>query len=338
MNKNKSIYYNINETLSHNCMFNFVISNRAAGKTYGWLKRSVKQFIKYGHQFIYLRRFESELKQDEIDNFFQPLIKNGEFKNYELSVKGKTLYCNKKICGYIMSLTKASGKRGISFPNVTNLLFDEFMIYDYPVHHYLKNEVNTFMDFYNTIDRFEDRVKVFFFANAETTNNIYLKKFGLKLQKGQKLCKKKNLVLLQLFTNEEMKEKQRVSKFGQLAKITGYDKMAIDNEFIKENYDFVEKKSCYAKFQFSFLFYGEMFGVWVSYNEGKMWVSHDYDKFHNVCYALTTEDMKPNTLVMTKLKRSQNFMMLIENFQLGNVYFESLSIKTTVVDLIKQYV
>ena len=39
------MYYNYNDLFSYNAMFNFVIGERGVGKTYGILKKCVKDFI-----------------------------------------------------------------------------------------------------------------------------------------------------------------------------------------------------------------------------------------------------------------------------------------------------
>ena len=60
------MYYNYNDLFSYNAMFNFVIGERGVGKTYGILKKCVKDFIntmsnEHPRQFVYLRRYKSEL-------------------------------------------------------------------------------------------------------------------------------------------------------------------------------------------------------------------------------------------------------------------------------------
>ena len=42
----RRMYYNYNNLFSRNAMFNFIIGERGVGKTYGILKKAVKDFIK----------------------------------------------------------------------------------------------------------------------------------------------------------------------------------------------------------------------------------------------------------------------------------------------------
>lgn len=43
--KSQTKYWDVDRTLSHNCLFNFIISLRGGGKTYGCLKRVIKNFL-----------------------------------------------------------------------------------------------------------------------------------------------------------------------------------------------------------------------------------------------------------------------------------------------------
>lgn len=50
----KSMYYDINKTLSYNTLFNFVVGPRGAGKTYDGKKRAISNFLKReSNLFIY---------------------------------------------------------------------------------------------------------------------------------------------------------------------------------------------------------------------------------------------------------------------------------------------
>ncbi|MBS6750091.1 MAG: phage DNA encapsidation protein, partial [Firmicutes bacterium] len=74
--------------------------------------------------------------------------------------------------------------------------FDEFII-DKGSLHYLQNELKQFQDFYNTVDRFQDRVKVMFMANAVALTNPYFIGWRLKPRKVLKLKRPERCVLTQ---------------------------------------------------------------------------------------------------------------------------------------------
>lgn len=66
------MYWDINRALSYNCLFNFIVGARGVGKTYGCKNWAIKDFLKTGGQFVYVRRFKTELKKT--DKFFDDII------------------------------------------------------------------------------------------------------------------------------------------------------------------------------------------------------------------------------------------------------------------------
>ena len=46
---------------------------------------------------------------------------------------------------------------------------------------------------------------------------------------------------------------------------TSFEKYAIDNEFVLDNDNFIEKKQGTSKFSFAFIYQGFTFGVWVDF-------------------------------------------------------------------------
>ena len=69
------MWYDVRKTLSYNCLFNFVIGNRGCGKTYSCKKWAVDDYLKNGNEFIYLRRYDSELDLVK-KSFFNDLCLN----------------------------------------------------------------------------------------------------------------------------------------------------------------------------------------------------------------------------------------------------------------------
>ena len=159
------MYWDINKTLSYNCLFNFIIGNRGGGKTYGFKKRAIDNFLKRGSQFVYVRRYDTEF--DHIDTFFDDIAE--AYEELEFKVKDGKFFINDEIAGWYIALTKAILLKSVPFPGVTLIGFDEFII-ETGVYHYLKNEVRLFLDLYSSIARDRD-VIVFFMANAITITN-----------------------------------------------------------------------------------------------------------------------------------------------------------------------
>ena len=52
-------WYNYDKINSYNAMLNIIMTNRGFGKSYGSKKMAIKNFIKKGEQFVYVRRYKT---------------------------------------------------------------------------------------------------------------------------------------------------------------------------------------------------------------------------------------------------------------------------------------
>ena len=331
-NEKKSFWYDIGETLSHNCLFNFVVGSRGCGKTYGAKKHVIKRFLKTGKQFVYLRRYKDEL-DETAETYFNDIIFNKEFPDHEIKYQSGIYSIDGNICGYAMALTKAKDYKSIAYPEVETIIFDEFLIEDNGYSRYLKNEVKQFLNFYMSIDRYRG-VTVLFLANSVALINPYTLYFDLALPYGGNFFKKGDL-LLQMVNNEAYIEDRKQTRFGKMVEGTAFADYAISNKFQDNNKTFIKKKTEKAMYFFTFIYNEVSYGVWIDYKEGKIFVSENVDPSCGIVYAITVDDHTPNTLLLNQLNKSPYFKRFIENYKLGNVYFESLKIKQVVYEVIK---
>lgn len=325
------MWYSADKLLTLNALFNFVISNRGGGKTYDFKKRVIKRFLKHGHQFIYLRRYKSELST--IGTFFDDIIANNEFPNHELTVKGKTFYIDKKVCGWAVPLTTATHLKSTSYPLVTMIGFDEFIV-DKGVIHYLPNEVTKFLEFYETVARSRENVRVIFMGNSISMVNPYFLYWNLHPNINKRFSKY-DLIAVELFKDESFTEMKKNTKFGRLINGTTYGDYAIENEFVNDNNDFIEKKSSNAKLQCTIFYQNKYIGFWFDYTEGKVFASNKYDPDSPLIFALTTKDFKPNMMLVKNANKSYHLKNVINSFQKGYLYFETIQIKNICYDFLK---
>ena len=329
------MWYNIGQTLTYNCLFNFVIGPRGCGKTYAAKKRAVKLFLDKGQQFIYLRRYQDELKETA-ESYFNDVILNNEYPDVTIEYKEGEYYINGELAGYAMALTKAKDYKSISFPKVYFIIFDEFLIEENGYTRYLKNEVKQFLSFYMSIDRYRGCI-VFFLANSVSMINPYTLYFNLSLPYGSNIVRRGDL-LLQLVQNEEFIRERKQSRFGKLIAGTDFEEYAIENKFVNDTKTFIMRKTEKAQYFFTMCYMGTAYGVWIDYNEGKIFVSENVDPSCKIIYSLTVEDHSPNTMLLQSISKSILFKKFIDNYKMGNVYFESQKIKGVVYEVIKMCV
>ena len=90
------MYYDFSKLVSYNALLSFVIGERGVGKTFGAKKFVVNDSLKNGNQFVYLRRYKTEL-DIAMQGFFSQLQDNGLFE--DCVFKGKSGKNKVRTCG-----------------------------------------------------------------------------------------------------------------------------------------------------------------------------------------------------------------------------------------------
>lgn len=345
-------YWDIKRTLSHNCLFNFIVGCRGAGKTYGALKFCIEKYLKeraVGNvwQFVYVRRYKTELEKLTTcrnGRIFRAVQK--EFPEYSLKAESNVMYIKGKgipeweVIGYAVPLTVAKIYKSDSFPDVKMLVFDEFIIENRGSYHYLKDEVGAFLDFYETVGRpgtdHED-VVAFFLSNAISISNPYFEYFGLCRPYDSEFKKFGNDkdILVQDVKSELLQDDKHASRFGRLIAGSAYASYAIDNEWLLDNNDFIEKKNSRCQYRMSIRYKDTWLGVWFDDLQCVYFVSGDVDLQYPVKFSATTDDHQPNMMLIRSAKRLNNLGHLIEAYNVGAVRYENVKIKNNFREIMR---
>ena len=327
-----NIYYSYNKVLSYHALMNYILGERGVGKSYGLKKYLLNRFKKKHRQFIYLRRYDTELRKSLRDNeFFKDIASDPLFKDDEFKVRGDKFYMNEEVCGYAIPLSKASIYKSVPFPNVDIIMFDEFLI-DNNTYHYLPEEPEKLLDFIETVGRLRD-IQVFCLGNSISIVNPYFDYFNISLPYNSDIKTFKNgLILINYIKNEEYRKVKRESKFGSLIKDTKYGDYAIDNKFLKDNNNFIKKKNPKSKFFFNLIINSHTYGVWMDYNSNEMYISKMCNNNHPVTITFNYKDHTENTIMLKS--KSVFFQNLVKHYQAGNLYFDNIQIKSDVTSLV----
>lgn len=326
------MYYDIHKILTYNALLNILVGERGVGKTFSTSAFVTNEFIKKKHEFVYVRRYKTEISKST-KKFFEALIVEDKFPNNKLEVKGNTFFIDDNPCGYSIALTTAQAQKSVNFSRVKYIIFDEFIL-ENSSSHYLKNEVEVFLGLIETIARTRD-VKVFMLGNAVTPYNPYFLFFNISMPYNNDIKTFKNgLILVQYMKNEEYRNFKRETKFGKLISGTEYEEYAINNSFRLEKENFISHKSGSSKFSFSLKYKDNILGVWLDFKNGRVYISNDHLDNGNI-FACTNEDHTPNTMLLSVAKQYKGFKILINNYKLGNVYFENHKIKNLCNEIIR---
>mgnify|MGYP002515377687 CR=1 FL=1 len=330
-------YYDYNKIISYNAPVNILIGERGVGKTYGIKDYVIRKYLKKKEKFLYLRRYEAELKSVFQKDFFGDI--KAKFPEALLMAKQRKFYCNGEVFGYAKRLTEAQDLKSVSFEDISTIIFDEYAI-EKNRRYYLSSEGMTIAGLLDSVIRNRSNVKVFFLMNAVEGLEFspLFTFFDLKLPYNNDIkLFKENTILVQYMNNTEFRKEREQTLMGKLMKGTLYENYALKNEIIDKSTEFIDKKQGTAKFVFAFIYNNETFGVWNDYKNGKVYVSNDYVPNSSFIFSITLKDSRPNVMMISALSRYDFWKVFLKYFKMGVVYFENQKIKHYVYEIIKLY-
>lgn len=193
-------FYSLKEILKKNAQYNIIIGERSNGKTYATLLHCIKQYVKDGGQIALVRRWKEDIRGKRAQAIFSGIVSNGEIEkltdgNYSgvYYNSGKFWLCKhdeslkKPICdpnpfAFAFSLTDVEHDKSTSYPDIKNIIFDEFITRGF----YLPDEFVVFMNCISTIVRHKNDVKIFMLGNTVNKYCPYFGEFGLTNIQNQK--------------------------------------------------------------------------------------------------------------------------------------------------------
>ena len=330
------MFWDISKLLSYNCLLNFVIGERGVGKSFQAKKFVINDFIKNGNEFVYVRRYKTEL-ENAYEGFFEQLQNEGYFVDhaFRISVSKKRIdkfYMDNQVIGYGVPLSTANILKSASFPKVKTLIYDEFLI-DNGTYHYLRNEPIQFLDILETTFRLRD-FRAILLGNAITISNPFFDFFKLTLPYNSEFKTFKNgTILVNYVKNEAYREKKKSTRFGQLIDGTEYGEYAIDNAFLRDNDSFIAKRDPDARVYSTIILKGEKYGIWRNWKNGFVYISKDFEPSNPCVFAFDINDHTENT-IYTKARNSTWFSPVLNSYKMGCLFFESQKIKNDFIAII----
>lgn len=253
MSDNK-MYYNYNYIMSYNAFLTMIIKERGYGGTLGMKAIGIREYLRNNKQFVWLRLNDIDCQAvsgDKGKKFFSDVpkvIKGFDKQNVDIEseqtgkneVSGGTIKINGNTAGYVMSLHLFDQFKGTDYANVKWIFLDEFipakskrLTYDV---------ADAFANMVETCARTRPDVRIIACANSIKKSNMLLYKLGFKNINDfgvYKIGKQSNgaplVVLHYAKTSEEYKKHHAESNAGRLAKLMGYDKVILNNEFEEDN-------------------------------------------------------------------------------------------------------
>ena len=184
-------YYSLKKILELNADYNVIIGERSNGKTTAVLMHGLEEFKKTGKQMAVIRRWDEDFKGRRGATLFDGIKAIGFLKKLfgdraDTVVFYRNMWYLAKIeagkavkeiepFAFAFSLSTMEHDKSTANPNITTVLFDEFITRD----HYLPEEFKLFQNTLSTIIRQRDDVKIFMCANTVDRYCIYFEEMGL---------------------------------------------------------------------------------------------------------------------------------------------------------------
>lgn len=186
-------FYSLKPILSHHAIYNMIIGERSNGKTYATLLYAVQTYFSSGKQSAYIRRWKEDFRGKRGQQLFASLESNNVISILSGGLYDRVRYYSGKWYMakwdeslqrlisedtpfmFAFSLNEMEHDKSISYPDITIIIFDEFLTRQY----YLPDEFVLFMNVLSTIIRHRDNVLIFMLGNTVNKYCPYFKEMGL---------------------------------------------------------------------------------------------------------------------------------------------------------------
>lgn len=202
--KSKYKFYTLDNINKIDAHYNIIFGQRSNGKTFAVLERILRRYYELGKKGAIIRRYDVDFQGKRASDLFEHLINNevrgnvieeitnGEWTGiYYYSLRWYLCKYNEKGIRikdtepflYAFALNTMEHDKGVSYPDIDTIFFDEFMTRKY----YLQDEFVTFTNVLSTIIRKRDDVKIYMCANTVNKyGNLYFSEMGITRYKDMK--------------------------------------------------------------------------------------------------------------------------------------------------------
>lgn len=347
-------YYDWEKTLSYDADVTMVIGARGMGKTFGLRMQFIRDFIRHKWRFVEVTRYKNELSGVS-DGYFNRIERMPEFENLVFRTDARYAYVAAKpisddekpswmLCGYFVALSDAQRMKKRTFDNVRRILLDEAILERSDRYHrYLPNEFGILANLVDTVSRERadtdgTRPRVYLLGNACDLSNPYFAAYhvGTDLKFGYRWYADKTFLLHYVDPGEYGREKAEGTVAGRMMGNTEAGKIAMGNEFVHANNEFVKRKTKNAKFSFGIVLNGFRFGIWLDQSEGYYYVTSQIpNNSGKPIYSLTREDASINYVAASRLSITMRYVQ--DMYYYGLLRYESEEVMVRFGDVLQMF-
>lgn len=311
------LYYTCNKVMSYGTPFIFTMGNRSIGKTFSFTSLCINKFLKQGRKFIYMRRYDDDLKL-VAPSFFDNVREKYTNVSLEVDGNGKTstrFYINGEVAGITIALSRGFKFKSVNLCDYDIIFYDEFVNED---NAYLPNEVSKCLSFYQSVARgfgqpIREEVKFIFVGNHVSLNNPYFRELKIRdhISIGTNYCVDPDRAWTVEFTNNtSIADTISKTPFGKMIAKTKYGEYALKSQFYLDDNTFIQRPTGKSSYLCTLYFRDRGYGVYEYEEEGLYYISKNVDKTYKTVFSLTTKDHKPNYMMLYKNRVNPVFNLL----------------------------
>lgn len=172
-----------------------LLGTRSNGKSYAAKELCLTDFLKNGTRFVYVRRYQMDVTNYKMKSWMGDMpisvltkgkwsmieCKQEQFFFAKWSEDGKKVILSKEPIGYCMSVQGDEHYKSLTYPNVGNFVFEEFITRNY----YLPDEPTRLMSLISTVAR-NKKIRVICIGNTISRICPYFTEWSLTGIKKQK--------------------------------------------------------------------------------------------------------------------------------------------------------
>lgn len=188
----KPKFYSLRRILQKNAYYNVIFGERSNGKTFSVLEYGLKEYQKNHKQMAIIRRYTNDYTGKRGTLTFASLVKEGKIESItkgewtDVYYFGSRWYLcrwedgkriqNERPFAYGFGVDSMEHDKSTSYPDITTILFDEFL----SRRAYLDHEFELFANVLSTIIRHRNDVKIFMLGNTVNKYCPYFNEMGLR--------------------------------------------------------------------------------------------------------------------------------------------------------------
>jgi hypothetical protein len=317
---------------------------RSYGKSFGFTLRGLKRWAKTGAQFCWVRRYDDETAKTA-PKLLDDVLANGYMEGYEFRYMGRRWEGRKHgdderpwstVC-HCLTLSQGQSYKGVAFPKVDTVVFDEFIREVKTPPGYLRDETGVFLNLLKSVFRDRPNVHAFALANACDLTAPLLAFAGVRSEEqiatpsGYSWHNRKS-VLVHYAHDAKFAAQEAETVVGRLVAGTPYAAVMMGNQFANGGDNLVGAKPARARYRYGFVYGGERFGVWLDDIAGIYYVNRKIPDNGGMLFTLQAGDMAVNVLMVERAAPFAKGIMRLFGF--GRVLFDNAATREKFVKML----